>query len=313
MPVTTTDRSIRLDGLDLRHLEALRAVAGEGTFGRAAEALGYTQSAVSQQIAALERIVGERVFDRPGGPRPVTLTAAGRLLLDHADHILEHVSAIERDLAAFKAGTAGTIRVGVFQSVAVKVLPAVVGRLRRESPGVDIRPYEDNDDRRLIELVSEGELDLTFAVDGAGEGGLRAVSLAHDPYVAIVPLDHEDGEVVRMADLGSLPMVGQPARDFCQRKVDASLSDLGITPDYVFRTADNAAVQSMVRAGMGVAVMPMLAVDPNDPAIRIRRLDPEMAPRELSLVIGPNPAPITERFIEIAVEVCREAVAAAPV
>ena len=92
---------MQLDGLDIRHLQALRAVATEGTFGRAAEALGYTQSAVSQQIAALERIAGHPVFDRPGGPRRVRLTAAGRMLLGHAEQILDRVELIERDLAGF--------------------------------------------------------------------------------------------------------------------------------------------------------------------------------------------------------------------
>src|ERR671937_348312 len=78
----------RWAGLELRHLLALDAVAREGSFGRAAVALGYTQSAISQQIAALERIVGERLVERPGGPRPVSLTDAGELLLRHADAIV---------------------------------------------------------------------------------------------------------------------------------------------------------------------------------------------------------------------------------
>jgi DNA-binding transcriptional LysR family regulator len=310
LAMTLTDGTLKLDGLDLRHLEALRAVANEGTFGKAAEALGYTQSAVSQQIAALERITDERLFERPGGPRPVRLTAAGRLLLEHAEHVLDRVGAIERDLAAFKAGTEGRIDVGVFQSVAVKVVPEVVRRLRQESPGVDVRPFEDNDEQRLVAKVAAGELDLSFAVTMPGTAELRFVELSRDPYVAIVPLDRADSGVVNLDELASAPMVGQPSRDFCQRKIDAGLTAMGITPDYVFRTADNAAVQSMVRAGMGVAIMPLLAVDPNDPGVRICRLDPPMPPRELGLVVGPNPAPVVERFVELAVEVCADAVAA---
>ena len=86
---------------------------------------GASQSAVSQQIASLERLVGERLFDRPGGPKPVTLTAAGRLVLRHAERIIEQVGIFERDLNGHKTGTVGRIEVGVFQSVAVKVLPSV--------------------------------------------------------------------------------------------------------------------------------------------------------------------------------------------
>lgn len=301
-----------LDGLDLRHLEALRAVAASGTFGRAAADLGYTQSAVSQQIAGLERIVGEQLFERPGGPRPVRLTAAGRLLLAHADQILDRVSAIERDLNAFKEGASGRIDVGVFQSVSVKVLPAVVGRLRRESVDVDVRPYDYNDDRHLVAKVVAGELDLTFVGAPVSEPSLTVIPLAEDPYVVVAPLgDHED-DVVLLDQLRTVPLVGQPAHDSCQVKIDAGLIDAGITPDYVFRTADNAALQSMVGAGMGMAIMPLLAVDMNDPAVRVCRLDPPIPPRQLGLVVGPHPAPVTERFAELAVEVCTEALAAAP-
>ena len=87
-------------GLELRHLIALKAIAEEGTFGRAAKRLGYTQSAISQQIAMLERIVGRRLIDRPGGPRPVSLTEAGDLLLRHADAIAARLQAAQADLAA---------------------------------------------------------------------------------------------------------------------------------------------------------------------------------------------------------------------
>src|SRR5881628_1016809 len=104
------------NALELRHLTALRAVAEEGTFGRAAQRLGYTQSAISQQIAALERIVGEKLLERPGGPRAVSLTEAGHLLLRHADSIVARLDAAQADLQALRAGDAGTLRVGTFQS-----------------------------------------------------------------------------------------------------------------------------------------------------------------------------------------------------
>src|SRR5919199_5642022 len=100
-------------GLELRHLAALKAVADAGTFGRAAAQLGYTQSAISQQIATLERIVGQRLLERPGGPRPVSLTGAGELLLRHADAIVARLAAAKADLQALANGEAGTLRVGI--------------------------------------------------------------------------------------------------------------------------------------------------------------------------------------------------------
>ena len=303
---------IAVHDLELRHLEALRAVAGLGTFGRAATQLGYTQSAISQQIAALERIVGERVFDRPGGPKPVQLTAAGQMLLRHAEEVLDRVSLLARDLEGYKTGTTGRIDVGVFQSVAVKVVPTVVGRLRETSPGVDVRPFESRDDAKLVALVAGHELALTFTVAASPLDGVEAIDLGRDPFVAIVPRDHSSGDVLTLAAVQGSPMIGQPGDDSCQRKIDAGLTNAGVRPDYVFQTPDNAAAQAMVRAGMGVAIMPYLAVDTNDPDIRVCSLEPAIPARELQLMIGPEPSPVTRRFAQLTVEFCSEVLETAP-
>lgn len=301
-----------LDGLDLRHLQALTAVASEGTFGRAADALGYSQSAVSQQIAALERIVGEPVFERPGGPRPVRLTPVGRLLLGHADQILSRIDRIERDLRGHRDGTVARLDLGVFQSAAVKVLPAVVGRLKRETPGIDVRPKEDNDDRRLVRRVVDGELDLSFVGSHGPHEGVELVELCIDPYVVVAPAGFGDGPV-QLDTLAEEQLVGMPPSDTCQIRIEAGLLESGIAPDYVFRTNDNAAIQSMVRAGMGLAVMPLLAVDTYDPGTTVLELDPPMPPRTISVALGPNPTPAARRFAEVAKEVCaREPISGMP-
>src|SRR5438552_9068204 len=101
-------------GVELRHLAALEAVAREKSFGRAADRLGYTQSAISQQSATLERLVGERLVERPGGPRPISLTEAGVLLLRHAQSIVARLQAAHADLKALRAGEAGTLHIGTF-------------------------------------------------------------------------------------------------------------------------------------------------------------------------------------------------------
>src|SRR5207344_979298 len=119
-------------GVQLRHLAALEAVVRTRSFGAAARELGYTQSAVSQQIAQLERIVGHRLFDRPGGPRRVEPTEAGLLLLRHADAIVARLDAARADMAALAEGDAGTLRVGVFQSVGANLLPALVRRFQAQ-------------------------------------------------------------------------------------------------------------------------------------------------------------------------------------
>src|SRR5262245_4023631 len=113
-------------GVELRHLAVLQAVAEIGSFGRAAEKFGYIQSAISQQIATLERIVGERFVERPGNPHPITMTETERILLRHAESIVARLQATQTDLASLSAGQSGSLRVGTFQSVGVKVLPEVI-------------------------------------------------------------------------------------------------------------------------------------------------------------------------------------------
>src|SRR6187399_3632564 len=118
--MTTITQPDQWLGVEVRHFAALDAVAREGSFGRAADRLGYTQSAISQQIATLERIVALRLIERPGGPRPISLTEAGQILLRHADAIQARLLAAKADMAALEAGDAGRLRVGTFQSVGAK-------------------------------------------------------------------------------------------------------------------------------------------------------------------------------------------------
>ena len=173
----------QLRDLELRHLVALDAVATEGTFGRAATRLGYTQSAVSQQIAALERLVGGAVFDRPGGPRPVELTPLGKLVLGHARDVIARVDATGEAVERFLAGEVGRIDVGTFQSVSNVLLPAIVRRLRSEHPDLDIRLFEHEDTDSGAAAVLAGELDLTFAV-GAARRRPRVAAAAGGPVRA---------------------------------------------------------------------------------------------------------------------------------
>src|SRR6476646_2478515 len=174
-------------GLELRHLVALKAIAEEGTCGRAARRLGDTQSAISQQIATLERIVGQRLIDRPGGPRPDSLTEAGELLLRHADAIAARLQAAQADLAALDAGESGPLRIGTYQSVGAKVLPALLREFGADWPQVEITLRESADDQELVQLVESGELDLSFVVLPLSPGPYETTELFRDPYVLVVP------------------------------------------------------------------------------------------------------------------------------
>jgi DNA-binding transcriptional LysR family regulator len=198
-------------GLDLRHLVALKTIADEGSFGRAAERLGYTQSAISQQIAALERIVGLRLIERPGGPRPISLTEAGRILLRHAEAIQARLLAAKADMTALEAGDAGRLRVGTFQSVGTKILPTLLRRFGETHPGVEVVLRESPDESELLEMIERGELDLTFWTLPADTGPYESVELLRDPYVLVVPASSPLASLKRTPTLREIvlqPIVG---------------------------------------------------------------------------------------------------------
>src|SRR3989440_10380522 len=198
-------------GVELRHFLALEAVAREHSFAKAAFALGYTQSAVSQQIATLERLVGQQLVERPGGRKPVSLTEAGRLLLTHAESIAARVAAAQADLTALGDGEAGTLRVGVFQSVGQRILPELMRRFVAAWPKVDVSLTESADDTELLMLVERGELDLTFSDLPLTEGPFDSVELLRDPYVLVVPADSDlaaRGTTPPLREIAELDLIG---------------------------------------------------------------------------------------------------------
>lgn len=288
--------------LELRHLQALEAVAATGTFGRAAERLGYTQSAISQQVAALERAVGDRLFDRPGGPRAVELTPLGRLLVAHAREVLQRVDAAAADLRRFQAGAVGRIELGTFQSISTAILPSLLGRLRAERPDVKARLVESDDEDLLVRMLIDGEVELSFLV-GKPPPEVERVELFVDPFVVVALPGNGAQGLLPTAQLAGTPLIGQQD-NACQRRVDDGLHAAGVTPDYVFRTNDNSAAMAMVRAGVGMAVLPLLAVEQDDPRMVILALDPPIPPRHVSIGWrrGRTLSPTAQRVLELAQE-----------
>ncbi|WP_086822429.1 LysR family transcriptional regulator [Allokutzneria sp. NRRL B-24872] len=293
---------------ELRHLATLDAVVEEGTFGRAAQRLGYTQSAVSQQIAALERAVGGAVFDRPGGPKAVRLTPLGAVVLAHGRELLARAASTAEAVERFNAGE-GRVDIGTFQSVTNEILPPVVRRIRDELPAADIRLFEEETDPPL----SDG-LDLLF-FDGRIGGDVEQTKVIEDPYVLVARRgDFPDGPVPLEA-LHGRPMVAQPP--ICdQARVERVYAEAGVAPRIVFRTADNRGVISMVRAGMGVAVMPLLALDlrADNEILCTHELVPVLALREIYLAwhAGRTLSPLARRVLDITLEVTRDIAARWP-
>src|SRR5919204_692605 len=272
-------------GLELRHLTALKAVAEHGSFGRAARALGYTQSAVSQQIATLERIVGARLIDRPGGPKPVSLTEAGRLLLGHAESITARLQAAHADLDALADGAAGPLRVGTYQSVGARLLPTILNRFVAEWPQVEISLQELGDDGALLSLVERGELDLTFTMLPLPPGPFAFVELMRDPYVLVVAEGSALADRTRPPtprEIVDLPLI---ANRSC-RSFEAGMQILrgaGREPRIVLRSDDNGTVQGLAASGMGVALVPRLTVDESDERVAVVELGDRFPDRVIGI------------------------------
>jgi DNA-binding transcriptional LysR family regulator len=288
----------------LRHFLALEAVAREGSFGRAAVSLGYTQSAVSQQIAALERIVGHRLVERPGGPRPVSLTEAGRLLLTHADAIAARVAAAQADLTALADGQAGELRVGVFQSVGQRILPDLMRRFLQSWPKVKLTLTESADDLELLDLVERGGLDLTFSDLPLVEGPFDSVELLRDPYVLVVAAGSE------LAQRDAPPTIREIAElDLIGHKHCRTLAHVEASSrrplHFVFRSDHNQTVQALVSSGVGSALVPRLTMDPEDETTTLIEL-PKVAPRLIALAWHRDRyrTPAAQAFVETAQEVC---------
>jgi DNA-binding transcriptional LysR family regulator len=293
-------------GVELRHFLALEAVAREGSFGRAATALGYTQSAVSQQIAALERIVGQRLIERPGGPKPVSLTEAGRLLLIHADAIAARVAAAQADLTALAEGQAGTLRVGVFQSVGQRILPEVMRRYLRAWPQVKVTLTESADDTELLGFVERGELDLTFSDLPLVEGPFESVELMRDPYVLVVPADSPlaaDDATPTLREIAELDLIGHKHCRTIQRLEATFRRPL----QFVFQSDHNQTVQALVASGVGSALVPRLTMDPEDESTALVEL-PKVPPRVIAFAWHRDRyrTPAARAFVETAQEVCGE-------
>jgi molybdate transport repressor ModE-like protein len=300
--------------LELRHLLALDAIAREGSFWAAANALDCSQSAVSQQVALLERIVGHRLVERSRGRRDVTITEAGRLLLAHAEAITARLRAARADFAAYAEGAAGVLRVGSYQSVGQRIVPTLLREFAAAWSRVEVRLEERASDHELLDLVEGGDLDLTFGILPLRRGPFESVELLRDPYVVVVPAAWPvgaEGRPFRVRDLRGLPMVSYRTCHTVD-EIEEFLRRRGVQADVVFRSDDNGTVQAAVAAGLGVAVAPQLTLDMGDPGVRMIRSE-ELPSRTLVLVRHRDRyrSPASRAFEETAVAVCAGLAAAA--
>ena len=300
----------RWAGLELRHLFALRAIAEHGSFNRAAAALDYTQSGISQQVAALERIVGERLIERPGGSRPVRLTEAGEVVLTHAHTVLDQMTAAQADVDMLSSGGGGRLRVGAFQSVGTSLLPRLMSRLARRWPGVRIDLTQTTSDPELFELLGAGRLDVTFAMLPAPEGPFLVRELFAERFVILAAAESEvarRGGSLSLRQLAELPLIAAH-RCRSMSQLDLQMRERGLEPTIVQRSDDNGTVLGLVAAGAGVALVPRLVADTANGELTALELEQPVPPRRIALAFRDDrrqPAAL-ERFCEEAAATCDE-------
>ena len=279
-------------GLDLRHLAALEAIAREGSVSRAATSLGYTQSAVSQQLQALERIVGVTLVTRSPGARAVALTDAGRQLLTHADAIAGHLDTARADLAAFADGRVGELRIGTVPSVAGALIPVLAQELRARAPRLALVMTETYFPAQLLDALAAGGLDLVLAPRDEPRDGLDSEEILRDPYVALVPADDPLLALARpltAADLTARDLIGKDCTTASQRALSAALAGYGLEVPRI-RAHDLREVQALVRRGLGIAVVPSLLLDTPDPTLATIPVDHLVPDRIIDLTTRANGA-----------------------
>ena len=253
--------------LDTHRLRLLREFAERGTIAATAAALGYTPSAVSQQLAALERESGAVLLDRTA--RTAELTDAGRRLAEHAERILDLVEAAEADLSS--AGPTGRVTVTAFPTAAVAFGPALVRRVRA-NPGMSLLLRETQREEGL-RLVRTGEADVALVADwtgrlaSSGTGVLRFFPLVRDQVVLVVPRGHPAADPDRPVDLDQLrdePWLAAPPGEPSRQAVDRLLAGTGGMPPAPWEFEGLSTVLSLVARGIGIAALPRLTLSVGD-------------------------------------------------
>jgi DNA-binding transcriptional LysR family regulator len=276
--------------LDLRRLRLLRELEERKTLGAVATALGYTPSAVSQQLSVLEKEVGVGLFEKAG--RGVRLTDAAHLLARHADALLTAAEAAQTDLASLSRDVRGRIRAGGLQSATRHVLIPVVVRMLTEHPFVRVEVTELELEEALPELRL-GTMDLVVSDEYDGHprprpAGLEFEVLHEEPLKVVLPAAHPaaaSGRRVAIADLRDDVWVASATGTGHHALVLSTCRSLGgYEPDLRHRSNDAEVQLELVRMAGAVALLPALTLPATDPALAVREIEEASVGRRLVLI-----------------------------
>lgn len=261
--------------LDVRRMQVLHSVITSGSISAASRNLGYTPSAVSQQIAVLEREAGLPLVERVG--RGVRATAAGAMLAEHTAVLSAQLAKAEAELADLRVGRTGRVSMNYFHTAGAALVPPAVATFRRENPGVQL-DLKLNDPAYSLDEVLAKHADVDLMVLPAGteaRPGIRLVHLLDDPYRAVLPSTHPLARK-RMLDLTEL--ADQPWVDtewphgVCRQVLLDACTKAGFSPHFVVESDDYPTALGFVEAGLGVTLVPKIALRRAQPGIAVRKL-----------------------------------------
>jgi DNA-binding transcriptional LysR family regulator len=269
--------------LDVRRMRVLREVALQGSFSAAAEALSFTQSAVSQQIAALEREAGTILVQRSA--RGVRLTEAGEALVRHAEAVLCRLAEAEAELEAIAGLRGGRLRLAAFESAGATLMPLAIADFRERHPAVELSMTLGEPEDTEPQLKS-GDVDLVLGFGSRlqqADDGIARHFLLEDPMLLVLPKQHPlaSKRNLRLADLADEAWIGGPQNCECNRLIYAACSSAGYAPRIAFETDDYAAVQGFVAAGVGVSLIAELGLTTIRDDIAVRDLGRETPVRRI--------------------------------
>lgn len=274
-----------VDPIDPRTLRALVSVADAGSFRAAARSLGYTQSAVSHQVAAVERRLGVTLFVRPGGRGKVGLTPHGELVYQHAQRVLAANQALDADVQAALAGERGTLRIGLSQSTCA-LLAEPLASLRRTNPGIEVSLINAATAESLAQQLHHGQIDIGLYINVEADERVVTTPLFEDTWVLVAHRDNPlaASSSITLEALDGTEMIAWHQRWRAQASLERVLRQRGIRPRIVYRTDDNSIIQVLVANGLGCACLGALSASALiDPRLRRLALRDEVPARTLSI------------------------------
>lgn len=291
--------------LDVKRLHVFREVARSGSFSAAAASLGYTQPAISRQVALLERETGATLFERrTGGAR---LTDAGALLLRHTDVILSRLKDAERELSELLGMETGKLRMSTLSSAATTIVPLAIGEFRKRLPNIELS-VSMVEPSGIMPLLESGELDLALCNDASHLElpGVEAVHLFDEPLLIAMPRDHilAQRKRLRLSDLANERwMLGTTTACPDAGRFIHACHVAGFEPQIAFHNDDYTAILGFVAAGVGVAPVPEMVARTAPEGVRISALGSGGITRS---IIASLPAGYRTRPAQVMLEILRE-------